>query len=168
MLFRFETLHEALDLLDILRNQIDKKGYVTIGYSERLIGEVNCSTKTYARTYGWIDLEDAYVEKIDDDHYVCMPQPIKLTYADIENHKKENDLVNHPQHYKSKSGLEVIDAIKAFTEDLQGIEAVDTANIIKYICRWKKKNGLQDLEKAQWYLNNLIEYVKENENEDVK
>lgn len=76
------------------------------------------------------------------------------------------DMVNHPQHYKTKAGLETIDVIEAFTYGLNGIEAVDTANVIKYICRWKKKNGLEDLRKAQWYLNHLINIVeKENENE---
>lgn len=78
-----------------------------------------------------------------------------------------NDLVNHPDHYISKTGLETIDVIEAFTFDLKGIEATDTGNILKYICRWKGKNGLQDLKKAQWYLNHLINHVenmkKENE-----
>lgn len=69
-------------------------------------------------------------------------------------------MVMHPPHYQSTSGVEVIDVIEAFTKDLKGIEAVDTGNIIKYICRWNKKNGLQDLEKAAWYLQHLINHVK--------
>lgn len=73
------------------------------------------------------------------------------------------DMVNHPSHYKSKKGIEVIDVIEAFTEGLEGIEATDTGNILRYICRWKNKNGLQDLEKCQWYINHLIEKVKEKE-----
>ncbi len=78
-----------------------------------------------------------------------------------------SDLVNHPKHYISKTGLETIDVIEAFTFDLQGIEAVCTGNVLKYICRWKHKNGVQDLEKAQWYLERLIDHVKtlEKENE---
>lgn len=75
----------------------------------------------------------------------------------------EEDLVNHPSHYKTESGIETIDVIEAFTKGLEGIEATDTGNIIKYICRWKKKNGLQDLKKAQWYLNHLINKVEEKE-----
>ena len=75
---------------------------------------------------------------------------------------KENDNVNHPKHYQSKSGLEVIDVIDAFTNDLTGMEAVCTGNALKYICRWKNKNGIEDIKKAIWYLNKLIE-VKENE-----
>lgn len=76
---------------------------------------------------------------------------------------KEVDLVNEPPHYQSETGLEVIDVIKAFTSELKGIEATDTGNIIKYVCRWKKKNGIQDLEKAKWYLEHLIEQVKKGE-----
>lgn len=78
----------------------------------------------------------------------------------------EEDLVNHPSHYKTESGIETIDVIEAFTKDLEGIEATDTGNIIKYICRWNKKNGLQDLKKAQWYLNHLIEKVEEKEKKE--
>lgn len=78
---------------------------------------------------------------------------------------ESEDLVNHPAHYISETGLETIDVIEAFTFNLKGLEAVCTANVIKYICRWKHKNGLQDLEKAQWYLNKLIDHVKYNEKE---
>lgn len=62
------------------------------------------------------------------------------------------DMVNHPEHYISDSGIEVIDVI----------EATDTGNIIKHICRWKHKNELEDLKKAQWYLNHLIKKVEGN------
>lgn len=70
------------------------------------------------------------------------------------------DNVNHPSHYKTNNGLETIDVIRAFTEDLKGVEAVDTSQVLKYICRWKKKNGLEDLKKARWYLNDLIDWVE--------
>lgn len=78
------------------------------------------------------------------------------------------DMVNHPPHYISETGMEVIDVIEAFTFDLKGIEAVCTANALKYICRWKHKNGVQDLEKAQWYIQHLIDHVNniEKENEE--
>lgn len=79
-------------------------------------------------------------------------------------YESNDQMVSHPSHYQSKSGLEVIDVIEAFTSDLKGIEATDTGNILKYMCRWNHKNGLQDLEKAQWYLTHLIEKLKEKEN----
>jgi len=71
-----------------------------------------------------------------------------------------HDPVNHPSHYQSKSGIETIQIIDAFTADLVGTEAVCTGNVLKYICRWKHKNGLQDLEKAKWYLEHLINHIK--------
>lgn len=75
-------------------------------------------------------------------------------------------MVSHPAHYQSETGLEVIDVIEAFTFDLKGIEATDTGNVLKYMCRWKNKNGVQDLEKARWYLEHLIDHVKNLEEEN--
>ena len=82
-------------------------------------------------------------------------------------YESKDVMVSHPQHYQSETGLEVIDVLEAFTFDLKGIEAVCTANALKYLCRWSKKNGVQDLEKAKWYIQHLIEHIeklkKENE-----
>lgn len=69
------------------------------------------------------------------------------------------DMVNHPEHYQSGK-IETIDVIEEFTKDLKGIEAFDTANIIKYACRWKRKNGVEDLRKLVWYANHLINHIE--------
>ena len=53
--------------------------------------------------------------------------------------------------------IECIDAIESATATLTGIDAVCTANVIKYLWRWKLKNGVEDLQKAEWYLVKLIE-----------
>ena len=76
------------------------------------------------------------------------------------------DMVNHPPHYKSKTGMEVIDVIESYTDGLVGIEATDTGNIIKYICRWKDKNGLEDLKKAKWYLEHLIKHIENSKSKE--
>lgn len=68
---------------------------------------------------------------------------------------KTADVVNHPSHYTA-GGVECIDAIAAATTGLEGIEAACTANAIKYLWRWKRKNGLEDLRKARWYINHLL------------
>lgn len=73
---------------------------------------------------------------------------------------KDYTVVNHPPHYISETGLETIDVIEAFTFNLKGMEAVCTANVLKYICRWKNKNGIQDLKKAKWYLDRLIDRIE--------
>lgn len=77
-----------------------------------------------------------------------------------QNVNANKDMVNHPSHYQSESGLEVIDVIKAFTSNLTGVEATDTGNVLKYMCRWKNKNGVEDLKKAKWYLEHLINNVE--------
>ena len=81
-------------------------------------------------------------------------------------YESDDKMVSHPAHYQSETGIEVIDAIEAFTFDLKGIEAVDTGIVIKYICRWKHKNGVQDLKKCMWYLQHLIEHEEKLEKEN--
>lgn len=72
-----------------------------------------------------------------------------------------HDEVNSPNHY-CKGGIECIDVIKAATEGLVGMEAVCTANIIKYIFRWKDKNGTVDVKKCEWYVKRLIQELESN------
>ena len=67
------------------------------------------------------------------------------------------DYVNHPSHYQTESGIEVIDVIDAFTKELNGVVAFDIGNAIKYILRWKNKGGVEDLRKAVWYISHAIE-----------
>lgn len=70
------------------------------------------------------------------------------------------DNVNHPNHYNA-GGIECIEALKAATTGLDGIESFCTANAIKYLWRWKHKNGIEDLNKAIWYINYLIKTLSE-------
>lgn len=72
------------------------------------------------------------------------------------------DNVNHPSHY-TQGGIECIDALASATCNLTGIEAVCTANAIKYMWRWKEKNGSEDIEKAIWYMNRLLMEVNGND-----
>ena len=74
-----------------------------------------------------------------------------------------SDMIMHPEHYQGEFGMEVIDVIENFTAGLTGIEATDTGNIIKYACRWKRKNGVEDLEKIKWYCDHLINYLAKQE-----
>jgi len=58
------------------------------------------------------------------------------------------DPVNRPEHYTR--GVELTDYI--LSNSLGWCEG----NVVKYVTRWRLKNGIQDLKKAQWYLNRLI------------
>ena len=66
------------------------------------------------------------------------------------------DMVNSPPHY-NQAGVECIDAIRAATDE--GYEYYLQGNIIKFLWRYRYKNGVQDLEKAKWYLEKLIEEI---------
>jgi hypothetical protein len=66
-----------------------------------------------------------------------------------------SDAVHHPAHYNA-GPIEVIDAIEAW-----GLGFCD-GNVVKYVARFRHKNGVEDLRKAAWYLNRLIE--RENAN----
>ena len=72
-----------------------------------------------------------------------------------ESSKPDN--VNHPKHYL-KGGLECIQVIKAQLTPEQ-YEGYLYGNVIKYMWRWKEKNGLEDLRKAAHYLMWLQEEV---------
>jgi hypothetical protein len=71
--------------------------------------------------------------------------------------KKKEDMINNPAHY-NKAGIECVDAIAAATGE--GFEYYLQGNILKYLWRYRYKNGSEDLKKAQWYLNRLIKEVE--------
>jgi hypothetical protein len=72
------------------------------------------------------------------------------------------DRVNKPTHYQGT--IEAIDAIEA-SMPLQQQMGYLKGNVMKYIIRWDRKNGLEDLKKAQWYLNRMIDKQEKHENQ---
>lgn len=70
--------------------------------------------------------------------------------------------VEHPARY-CKGNIECIEALAAATANLNGIEAVCTANAIKYLWRWKDKGGVTDLHKSKWYIQHLISVLDTEE-----
>ena len=110
---------------------------------------------------------------LDDDLkcYECeicdgenMTDTITLT-TDTTFHGHYDD-VNNPKHY-NRAGLECIEAIEAMTEKMSGDIAPHAANVLKYLWRCEYKNGLQDIDKAIWYLNRLKDrWVQRDEVEE--
>lgn len=87
----------------------------------------------------WDKARQAYIKSLDE--------------AIIE--EEAQDIVNKPAHYNN-GDIECIDYIKQQLGDDFG--AYLEGNIIKYLHRYKYKNGQQDLKKAQWYLDRLLRY----------
>ena len=73
----------------------------------------------------------------------------------------EEDVVNSPPHY-NKGGIECIDAIEAMLTHEEFVGYL-RGNSLKYRWRFRYKNGIQDLEKAEWYEKKLMGVLKENE-----
>lgn len=64
-----------------------------------------------------------------------------------------DDPVNSPAHY-TQGEMEVITAIEGLGLDYH------QGNVLKYVARYRYKNGLEDLRKAKWYIDRLI-YIEE-------
>lgn len=64
-----------------------------------------------------------------------------------------------PEHYKT-GGMETIKILKA-KMSLEEYKGFLKGNIIKYLTRAEHKNGAEDYEKAQWYMNELVKITKE-------
>lgn len=81
---------------------------------------------------------------------------VKNGIPDLYATKK--DLVNHPAHY-TVGNIETIEYIedKLTPEMLEGYFA---GNIIKYLSRYRHKNGVEDLKKARWYLDRMLKNME--------
>ena len=67
--------------------------------------------------------------------------------------------VNSPGHYNQGS-IETIDYLKS-TQSYEEFAGFCKGNVLKYVSREAHKNGIEDLKKAQWYLNRLIQISEE-------
>lgn len=74
------------------------------------------------------------------------------------------DAINHPTHY-TNGGVECIDAIRA-SMSTEAFAGYCKGNIVKYVWRYEKKAGAEDLRKAAVYLKWLIECVEDENRAD--
>lgn len=80
---------------------------------------------------------------------------------------EKNDNVNHPAHYKKDGYPEVIEVIEDATFGTNWITAVCIGNVVKYILRFDKKNGLEDIKKALWYAKYMTNQPFEREADTI-
>tara|TARA_R110000787_G_scaffold25012_6_gene70541 strand:+ start:64 stop:441 length:378 start_codon:yes stop_codon:yes gene_type:complete len=73
---------------------------------------------------------------------------------------EDEDMVNNPNHYNN-GAIECIDAIEQ-SMTLEGFRGYLKGNVQKYVWRYESKGGIQDLMKAQWYLDKLISVTEED------
>ena len=120
-------------------------------------------TELEGEGYFW---EDHMIEcKVEDEVTQDEKEKFWGTYSDImEPDAQPDNMVNSPKHYMIGK-YELID----FLDELAvhgGYSAVEwgyVLSILQYVCRAPKKNGLQDYQKAKWYLTRLVEMLEAKE-----
>jgi len=88
-------------------------------------------------------------DAVRKERYYDNRSPKEAPYA------PDPDPVNKPQHYRVGGEIECIDYIYQQL-GAEGIKTYLEGNILKYMHRWRFKNGVEDLRKAKWYLDKLI------------
>lgn len=121
---------------------------------------VSCGSLSYAKyLHPNIPIEK-YKVKQDEvaKWFVGATNDMKAFSSNGVSMKNENnDKVNNPTHYTA-GGIETLDYIKAKVSDYPSYAA---GNILKYVSRYEHKNGIEDLKKAQFYLNDLIKEMEQ-------
>lgn len=126
---------------NLSRNDIEVEEDVISKHSGELVAWARLDELLYPRL---VQLADCSMKNKD-----AYPE----TYWLEEN---AHDAVNHPSHY-CQDGIECIDVIKATTKGLSAFDAFCQGNAMKYLFRWQFKNGAEDLKKARWYIDKLLE-----------
>lgn len=125
-----------------------------------------CRNDIFENNYGHRCIEADNLLK--NEQTMCRYRILKRNNASLDTFKKQNekettksDTVMHPSHY-CQGGIECIKAIEASMtpEEFQGY---CKGNVMKYIWRFREKNGLEDLKKAQVYLGWMIESKEKQE-----
>ena len=99
--------------------------------------------------------EDETVGKTLGDVAKDIKKALGVEESDMSN---EEDVVNHPSHYAGSCSIECFDVMRMLwsNEELANYCLI---NAFKYIWRHKNKNGLEDLRKAEWYMNKATEIM---------
>ena len=118
-------------------------------------------TDEYTNNYACVfhEMSDDMLNKCYNWYKEINPAACENAEAKCCDKEPNADMVNHPSHY-TQGGIECIDALKAATVSKTGIEAVCTANAIKYLWRYEEKNGIEDVKKARWYIDRLIKELE--------
>jgi len=116
-----------------------------------------------------IEVTQPYLSHLENGKLEASERVQKRILKIIENETQENvetseviekvteNNVKSPKHYMLEGlGIEVKDVIFEVVKDMKGEEAVCVGNILKYVMRARKKNGIEDYKKAYEYLGYLL------------
>lgn len=173
-IYHTETQEDFNALLEKLKNEGCSWffGEVITSYDSQLWERNKQNTVVYLEgdgvSYGTISYaEDNYHDtpiekyKAKNSERARNAKKFATTWKEVmESHLIEStdtsDNINNPSHYTA-GGIETLDYIKAKVSDYPSYAV---GNILKYVSRYEHKNGIEDLKKAQFYLNDLIEWME--------
>jgi hypothetical protein len=122
--------------------------------------KTNLNSHEYAESIDKHEWFDVYSDRetLDFHDYIAKEKANFWASDDELTEYEFSDNVNNPSHY-NQGGIECIEYIKQvlgenFGDYCQG-------NVTKYLHRWRYKNGIEDLRKAQWYLNEMLKHEEE-------
>ena len=140
------TMREITEMTDLKQHQVDFQMQKLIKAGEVIKSEDR--------------IDGAYLYSLEN--YSPTPKPVvecsPVRLDNVIKHlaEKKSDMVNAPAHYTSGK-VECIDAIESMLSKDEFIGFL-RGNILKYQWRYKNKNGVEDLKKAQWYFDRLIKF----------
>lgn len=163
MPFTFDRIGNTGTVIDVTKDFIEvdvdcDRGMACVYYTENepweLLEEDEDKTYTHEEVAEILGISENEVETVSVD----------ITPKEYDRFEwSKPDMVNHPKHY-TKGGIETLDFILAKVEGLSPQEAVLVGHIIRYVSRYNDKfNPMEDLKKARFYLDKLIELREELE-----
>jgi hypothetical protein len=138
-----------------------QKAIHILGGRCKYVGPSNYGFET-DKEYLFLDIVDKYIQVKDakfdkeffNENFIKMDKCCNTSSKPIE---RLSDNVHHPSHYADNAkGIECIDAMEAAFGS-QAVQCFCICNAFKYLFRYTKKNGIEDIHKAQWYINKYIE-----------
>ena len=105
-----------------------------------------------------IDLSYELDKKYANDSKIENAKTTNIQFT-IDTTETQSDPVNSPTHYQTGL-IETIDSIKNILGH-EKFQAYCIGNVIKYLSRYREKNGLEDLKKAETYISFIIKSYKE-------
>jgi len=167
--FFWDTKYHCWSLLSYPNHHFTKKEHMENPKWDKYIEkyEKHMASPEMAKYKRWAQID---MKERDDDE---MERFVKRMNDDIRRcgcgitDQKETDPINHPSHYCNRS-MEAIDIIEmCISIEKNPMVAYNMSNVLKYLLRFRDKGkDLEDLQKARWYLNRMIDKVGEEVSPD--
>ena len=152
---RLATLEEREDSISNDLRTLGEEGAKTAYDVEELRGKLDEHIDMFIEDVSMLDERTMHLRSMDTVD--------KTVEADAIEEEEAHNAVS-PPHYKY-GDIEVIDYIDQVCRLYGGEQASYVANVIKYVSRSPLKNGVEDLRKARWYLDRLIDKTEQGDTE---